>query len=693
MSLPKHAHSKQAEPNGTSHPPGDTALTGEQLRGQLPGDRYVRVIRRRSSEFEQAGPGLLVATEETLAPSSPAGRLFGWLKRVSIGRPLPTAAASHERLTKVKALAVLSSDALSSVAYGTEAVLAILILAGAGALWVNIPISLAIVALIIIVGASYSQTLRVYQSGGGSYSVAKDNLGEIPALTAAAALLIDYVLTVAVSVSSGVAALISAVPALHRHLVGLGLFFIILVTALNLRGVREAGTIFATPTYLFITGIIAMICVGIARNAIAGFPVQHPPTASIHATEGLGLFLVLRAFASGCSAMTGVEAISNGIPAFKPPEWRNARTTLRWMVSILAIMFFGISFLAHQYGARPFDPATPGYQTVVSQIAQSVLWGRNAAYYYVQFTTLAILVLAANTSFADFPRLSYVLARDRYMPHQFSFRGDRLAFTTGIVTLGLLSGALLAGFGGDTDRLIPLYAVGVFVSFTLNQSGMVRRWWTRREPGWQHSLPINLVGAIATGLVAIIIASTKFTHGAWIVVILIPILIVGFRGINRHYQRVERELEGPTVIDPAAVHLTAIVPVAELNSVSTQTLAYARSISRNVFAVHVTDDEDEIRAWKQTWAALGADIQLVIIESPNRSLVGPLLTYLDELTQQRPGETISVILPELQSRHWWEQLLHNQSALRLKAALLFRPGTVVTSVPYRIRHRPHAIRS
>ncbi len=658
----------------------------QKLQGLHPGDRYVRVVRQQSEDFERAGPGHLVATEESLAARGPVGRAFGRIKRLVIGAPLTTASAAHERLTKVKALAVLSSDALSSVAYATEEILRILLIAGVGALSFSLPIGVAIVVLLFVVGISYRQTIKAYPHGGGSYIVAKDNLGEIPSLTAAAALLFGYILTVAVSIAASVAALISALPELQDHRVSVGVGLIALVTIINLRGIRESGSIFAVPTYLFLFGIFVMLGVGLVRNAIDGFEVRSTPRdADLLAGSGsIGLFLVLRAFSSGCAALTGVEAISDGVPAFKAPEWKNARTTLTWMISILAVMFSGITFLAHQYGTFPMSAEEAGYETVVSQIATAVFGGGNAAYYYIQFATTAILVLAANTAFSDYPRLSFFLARDRYLPRQFTFRGDRLAFTTGIVTLGVISAAVLAAFGGETERLIPLYAVGVFTAFTLSESGMVVRWRRLKEAGWQRGLTINLIGAIATGVVAFVFAISNFTRGAWIVMLLIPLLILLFKGINRHYTQAATEMAAQTPLDPADIRHTVVVPVAAVNRVARQTLAYARSISDNVTAVHITDDEEEIESMRQAWKVLGTDIPLVIIESPYRSLVGPLLSYIDEIDSQRPDDTITIILPEFIARHWWEQLLHNQTALRIKAALLFRPGTVVTSVPYHL---------
>jgi amino acid transporter len=658
----------------------------QQVQGSHLGDRYVRVVRQQSDDFSRAGPGHLVATEEALQARGGVGRAFARLKRAVIGAPLTTAAAAHERLTKTKALAVLSSDALSSVAYATEEILAVLILAGVAALTYSLSIGAGIVVLLLFVGISYRQTIKAYPQGGGSYIVAKDNLGELPALTAAGALLFGYIVTVAVSIAAGVAALISAVPGLGGHRVLLGLGFITLVTLLKLRGIRESGSIFAVPTYLFLAGILGMIAFGIVRNAAAGFEVQ-PVELEHQATAGaasVGLFLILQAFSRGCAALTGVEAISDGVPAFQPPEWKNARATLTWMIGILAVTFAGITILAHQYGAFPMEATDAGYETVVSQIARAIFGGFAPAYYYIQFATLAILILAANTAFSDFPRLSFFLARDRFLPRQFTFRGDRLAYTTGIVTLGILSGAMLAGFGGETTRMIPLYAVGVFTAFTLSQSGMISRWLRLKEPGWQRGLAINVAGATATGLVTVVVGIANFAKGAWIVIALIPLLILMFKAINRHYMKAAGELAAQTPLDPSEIRHTVIVPIAAVNRVARQTLAYARSISDSVTAVHITDDEGEIELLKQEWAALGTDIPLVIIESPYRALVGPLLKYIDEVDKQRAGDTITVVLPEFIARHWWEHALHNQTALRIKAALLFRPGTVVTSVPYHL---------
>lgn len=673
-------------PRKPSGPKAQPDLVGyQQLQGKHPGDRYVRVVRQQSDDFQRVGPGHLVATEEALEARGGFGRVMGRVKRRVIGPPLSTAMAAHERLTKVKALAVLSSDALSSVAYATEEMLRILILAGISALTLSLPITGAIILLIGIVGFSYRQTIKAYPHGGGAYLVSKDNLGVLPALTAGAALLLDYILTVAVSISSAVAAMISAFPELHSDRVAIGVGFIILVTVVNLRGIRESGSIFAVPTYLFLFGVIALIAIGIVRNALDGFQVHEAQIEAMEtSTQSVTVFLVLRAFSSGCSAMTGIEAISDGVPAFQPPEWKNARTTLTVMISILVVLFAGITFLGHQYGVVPMEANAAGYQTVVSQIASDVFGGKNLAYYYIQFATVAILVLAANTAYSDFPRLAYFLARDRFMPRQYTYRGDRLAYSTGILTLGIFSSLALIAFSGETEKLIPLYAFGVFLSFTLSQSGMVMRWRRLREEGWKHGMIVNGVGAVSTFVVLIVVAVTKFTHGAWIVIVLIPILVLLFRAIHGHYERASTELQSQTPLDPDEIKHTVVVPIASLNRVAKQTLAYARSISDNVTALHITDDEDEIETMRKQWNELGTDIPLVIIESPYRSLIGPLLSYIDEIDKQRPDDTVTVVLPEFVARHWWEQILHNQSALRIKAALLFRPGTVVTSVPYHL---------
>ncbi|TME87180.1 MAG: APC family permease, partial [Chloroflexi bacterium] len=545
-----------------------------------------------------------------------------------------------------------------------------------------------LVVLLFVVGFSYRQTIKAYPTGGGSYIVAKDNLGTLPGLTAAGSLLISYTLTVAVSVAAGVKALASAYPVLDDVSAEIGVAVIVLITLVNLRGIRESGTIFMLPTYVFLVCMAALLGWGLFRFGL-GPPGQ--PAAVQQAVEPLTLFLMLRAFASGGAALTGVEAISDGVPAFKPPEWVNAQKTLTAMVVILAITFSGITYLANRMAIVP-GVAEAGHEaeTVVSQIARGV-FGDTPPYYAMQYATFLILFLAANTAYSDFPRLAYFLGRDKFLPHQFTFRGDRLAFSVGIVVLGIASSLVLWSFGGSISRLIPLYAFGVFSAFTLSQSGMVMRWWRRRETGWQRSIIFNGVGALATFLVLLVVATTKFIDGAWMVVVLLPLEVLLFRAIHAHYTQATAELAAETPIDPEEISHQVIVPISSLNQVALQTLAYARSIARGpndvVGAVHITDDPDEAETLRQRWEEWQCGVQLTIIESPYRSLVGPLLAYIDAMHAQHPGKTLTVVLPEMVPAHWWEQVLHNQTALRLKAALLFRPGIVVADVPYHLRRR------
>jgi amino acid transporter len=658
--------------------PSDELDSKEVRRGSHPGDRYVRVAH--DPRLRREAPGRLTVTPRGEEPAGGFGKLYYRFKKAVIGAPIETEREAHERLTRPKALAVLSSDALSSVAYAPEEMLLALLIAGTAALAYSFPIALAIVVLLVIVTFSYSQTIKAYPKGGGSYVVASDNLGTLPGLTAGASLMIGYILTVAVSIAAGVSALIAAFPGLGDHRITLGVLFIALITLANLRGIREAGTIFAVPTFVFILSMLALIGVGFYQ-LVTGTARVAPPSTVEHAASGLSLFLLLRAFASGSAAMTGVEAISDGVPAFQPPEWRNARTTLVWMAAILGTTFSGLTYLAYRLNIVP-DEA--GSETVVSQMAR-LIFGGGPVFYILQASTVLILILAANTSFSDFPRLAYFMARDRFLPRQFEIRGDRLAYSNGIVALGIISAGLLAAFGGDTHALIPLYAVGVFLAFTLSQSGMVARWWRSRQPGWQRSLVINGIGAFTTGLVTIIVSVVRFGEGAWIVVLVIPILVLLFLGINRHYTTSTRELSPETPLAPEDILHTIIVPIAKLNRVALQSLAYARSISPNVTAVHVTDDEAEGVALQEEWTKKYAHLgDLVVINSPYRSVVGPIMAYIDALDQKYHDDTITVILPEFVAKHWWENVLHNQTALRLKAALLFRRGTVTVNVPYHL---------
>jgi amino acid transporter len=672
-----------------------TLLSRTEVRkGSFPGNERVRVVLPSQRAFKRVSTGLLEATELTQAPRGGMARVIYNVKRLLIGAPLASAQAETERLTKFKALAVLSSDAISSVAYATEAILITLVAAGSGNLGLTLPISFAIVALLSIVAISYRQTIPAYPNGGGSYIVAKDNLGTLPGLVAAASLMIDYVLTVAVSVSAGVLALVTLFPALAPYVVPINVGLVIFITLVNLRGVRESGSIFAIPTYIFIGSALLLIIIG----SIKSFFLQHDPIIGnfplAKANEALTIFLVLRSFAAGCSAMTGIEAISNGVPAFKRPEARNARITLTWMAVILGTLFLGITLLATSYGFEANPASNP---TVIGHIAQQVFTGPLYFMYPVfQLATLAILTLAANTSYADFPRLASLLARDGFLPHQFAFRGDRLAFSTGIVFLALLAILLLIVFDGVTTSLINLYAVGVFMSFTLSQAGMVLHWWRLRatHKGWLRSMLINGLGALTTFIVSLVIASTKFLEGAWIVVLLIPLLVFLFMGIHHHYERVERERITDIPVHPKDIHHRLIVPIAGLDSAAIQSLAYARSITKHVTAVHVAidmDDANKVReAWEHWQKQLNEEEEthLIIIESPYRSLSRPLLAYIDTVHELFPDDTLTVILPEFVVAHWWGNFLHNQTAFRLKAALLFRPGIVVTSVPQHLRSRP-----
>ena len=601
------------------------------------------------------------------------------LKRLFVGSPIPTAQGRHERLRKTTALAVFASDALSSVAYATEEILLVLVLAGAAALSFSLPIGLGIAALIVIVVASYRQTILAYPRGGGAYIVTKDNLGVVPGLVAAAALLIDYVLTVAVSVAAGVAAVTSAVPTLFRFRVWLCVLAVVLVSIANLRGIRESGKIVAAPTYLFVVSLGAMVGYGML-GAIFDFLPEQPYQAHGPGLEGVGLFLILRAFASGCAALTGVEAVSDGVPAFKAPEAHNARIVLAVLGVILVSLFLGITYLAYDLGVVPQE-----HETVVSQLARRI-FGSGFLYYELQAATMLILLLAANTSFADFPRLSFFLARVRLIPRQFGNQGDRLVYSNGIVILGGLSLLLLVIFLGDTHALIPLYAVGVFISFTLSQLSMVRRWLRVRGDGWWWRAALNAVGALATGVVMLTIAVTKFTHGAWIVVLLIPTLVVIFLVVHRHYDEVASQLSMDGLEPPPPISHTVLVLVGDLHRGVLKAIQYAQSLSPAAKAVFVETDPERTRRLEEKWGKWGMGVPLIVLSSPYRSLLGPLLEYVDHLQERGDQHIVTIILPEFVPAKWWQHLLHNQTALLIKGALLFHKNIIVTNVPYHLRH-------
>jgi len=671
------------------------------------------------------------------------------LKRLVVGRALKTEQAAHERLSKKTALAVFSSDALSSTAYATEEILLVLAAAvafgQAGAFLYVVPIAVGIAGLLAVVTISYRQTIHAYPSGGGAYIVAKENLGTTAGLVAAASLLVDYVLTVSVSIAAGVAAVTSMAQGtrfarLEEHKVLLCLVCIALIAVANLRGVRESGALFAAPTYAFIVCFLFMIGYGVVHYYTAGGAAPVPGGDELKVAEGyrfqpVTVFLILGAFSNGCAALTGIEAISNGVPAFKRPEAPNASRTLVVMAALLTAMFLGTSLMAYLYGVHPHRS-----ETVISQFGRIIFTGPFAwIYYVVQVTTALILVLAANTSFADFPRLASLLARDRFLPRQFANRGDKLVFSNGIVILAVFSATLVAAFGGDASRLIPLYAVGVFLSFTLSQTGMVRHWLKERAapakdteaaggaagaasplpgekteharrpppalPGddihrsyfvtdevsapsnWKKSLVINALGAAATFVVLCVFVATKFVHGAWVVVVIIPLLVLMFRSIHAHYLGVARQLSIEGLGDVGAVRNTVVVPVSGIHRGVINALQYARSISPDgVTAVYVDFDEEATAGLREKWERWGSGVRLVVLPSPYRELTRPLLRYVDRLQRRGRGGFVTVVLPEFIPAKWWQQLLHNQSSLLLKGSLLFRKGVVVVSVPYHLEH-------
>jgi len=565
------------------------------------------------------------------------------------------------------------------VAYATEEILRTLVLAGVGVLWLVTPIGFVISALLLVVAFSYRQTIRAYPNGGGAYLVAKDNLSTTAGLVAGAALLIDYVLTVAVSIAAGVAAITSALPSWHDHKVALALGFVGVVMLGNLRGVRESGRIFAVPTYFFLASMFTLLAVG-AYRVLTGSVVEAPaePQAAAAAST-LTSFLLLRAFSNGCMAMTGVEAISNGVPAFKPPEEKNAGTTLLIMSALCVLLFMGTTLLAHAFSLVPVHD-----ETVVSQLARSVFAGRGPLYYAVQAATMLILVLAANTAYQDFPRLASVMARDRFLPRQFMNQGDRLAFSNGILVLSVLAGVLIVAFGGDTHALIPLYMVGVFVSFSLSQAGTCLRFTRSRDAGWLRHALLNGVGAALTSVVLVIVAVTKFAEGAWLIVALIPVLVLHFKGVRRHYDNVAAQLSMRDWTPETTQSNTVVVPVSGVHKAVVRALRYARSLSTDVQAVYVETDPAATEAIRADWVRWGEGVPLVILRSPYRSLMEPLLDHIEKVEAERPASFVTVVLPEFVPSRFWHHLLHNQRALLLKAALLFKPNTIVISVPYHL---------
>jgi amino acid transporter len=656
-------------------------------RGTKPGSRYVQIVRPYARQFQERGPGHLVATEQVLQPAGPLARAGDALRRILIGERIPSRLEAHQRVGIAKGLAIFASDNISSSAYATEEIMRVLVLAGAGALVLTTPFTVGIIVVLAVVVMSYQQLIRAYPNGGGSYVVASENLGRLPGLVAAGALLTDYVLTVAVSVAAGVAALTSIFPALFPERVAVGILFIGLLWVGNLRGIRESGTLFAIPTYVYLAAILGLVAYGGWLALTGGLPAYQAPAGwrPEIGSEQLGLLLILRAFVSGAVALTGTEAVSNGVTAFRAPEERNARAVLLLMGGLFATIFLGISLLSGTLGIVP-DPNER--TTIISQLAATLFGAGAPLHYLVQLATATVLILAANTAFNGFPMLAGFLGRDRFLPRQFQYRGDRLAYSVGIGVLALIAGGLLLSFKGSVTALIPLYTVGVFVAFTLSQAGMVRHWYVRRQEtrGWRWRAFLNGLGAAATGVVAVVAGVSKFALGAWVVLLLIPVLVLMMIGIERHYRAVRATLaldwrhadfkrrEPPSVL----------VPIARLDKASLNAIEFARSISDEVTAVHVTDDPVEADAMKREWRLGAPDVDLVILESPYRALVAPLMTYIDARETTDPDKPLTVVIPEFVPRHFWERLLHNQVALRLRLRLAGRRNTVVVGVPYHL---------
>lgn len=606
--------------------------------------------------------------------------LYFQLKRFLVGDPLPTSASEEERLSNAAGLAVLSSDALSSVAYATEEILVVLIAAGSTALNWSLPIAIAIITLLVVVVLSYRQTIRAYPKGGGSYIVARENLGLIPGLIAAASLMIDYILTVTVSVSAGTAALTSAVPFLRPYTEILCLIFIILLMIANLRGVRASGNLFMIPTYTFVGCIFFLIACGLYRHLTGQVSVAIP---DIPATQTISLFLILRAFSAGCAALTGVEAISDGVLAFKTPEWKNARVTLTWMGVLLGIMFLGITYLANVYHIVPEEG-----QTAVSLLGRQIL-GMGPVYYFIQTATLLILLLAANTSFADFPRLCYFLSRDGFLPRQLSLLGDRLVYSNGIILLSLCAFLLVLIFRGDTSAIIPLYAVGVFTSFTLSQAGMVVHWFKEKSQNWQFSALMNGLGALTTLIVLGVIVSTKFLLGAWSVVVAIPLVMALFLNIRSHYRYVAIRLKARklrSIPHPrprgSTVYSPAVVLVGTVHRGSVEALEYACSIADEVVAIHVDIGTTKREELMEDWKQLKTPIPLIFLDSPYRSAISPIVDFVTEFEAKHPNVFCTIVIPTFVPRNWWEELLHNQTALFLRAALRSNRSRVISTVRF-----------
>lgn len=615
-----------------------------------------------------------------------------------IGNPLPTADAPHQTLGKAVGLAVFGADALSSIAYAPQETLVILAAAGTQAFGYAFPISLIITVLLAIVTISYQQTIHTYPSGGGAYTVVKENLGITAALVAGAALLMDYILLAAVAISSGVAQIVSAFPDLFPYRVGLSVGFLVLIAIANLRGVKESGNTFAAPTYFFLGMTVLTVAVGFIRylSGTLGTVINPPPMEMLH-TEPLTLFLLLRAFSNGTTALTGVECISNGVSSFKEPRAHNAALTMVWMSTILGVLFLGIVYLLGAIQAVPSES-----ETVISQLARTVFGNRGLLYLGTITSTTIILVLATNTAFAGFPTLSAIIAQDGFLPRQLTYRGSRLVFSRGIVTLAVIAALLIIGFKASVTALIPLWAVGVFLSFTLSQAGMARHWWKNRllaeehisekasvhsyDLGWRWKLGINGLGAITTAIVTLIFAITKFTDGAWIIVLLLPTIVISFFAVNRHYRNLAHDLslEHYGEPPPSRRH-RVLIPIAGVHRGALEALDYALSLSRDVTAVHISMDQGQTEDVKRKWNEWGKGARLVIIESPYRTFLEPFIGYVDDLSALlQPNERLTIVVPQFTPKHSWHNLLHTQTAFWLRFALLSKRRIVITEVPYQV---------
>ena len=674
-----------AGPSGEPEAPRFPSETPSPLTGRKPGDRRVRVERPHSQLFRYSAPGVLVARDKAHVGRSPGQRTWARTKAILIGRPLASEEEASERLSKKKALAIFSSDAISSSAYATEEIVRVLVVGGVAALLLSVEVALAVAILLAIVAFSYRQVVYAYPTGGGSYAVSKQNFGRTASLVAASALLIDYVLTVSVSTSSAVEQISSAFPALHGINVLIGVSSIAVITLGNLRGIREAGNIFAVPTYLFLFSALLMIAVGVYRIVVLGEGNGYAPEIANQTSDTLQavtVLLLVRAFAAGSVALTGTEAIATGVPAFQPPESRNAARTLMVMAALLGVLFVGITFVATHFGITHVE--VPAQKTVLAQVAAVVYGDGTIAFYLFQLFTALILFLAANTSFNAFPRLAAILAQDGFMPRQFAFRGDRLAFSLGIVVLGVVAASLVVIFQGQTHLLIPLYAVGVFIDFTISQAGMVRHWLTERPRGYVYRLAINATGCVVTGTVAVVVTGAK-APTSLIVIFLIPCLVAMMRFIHHEYAETTRQLalRPDQVVEPPHRRERVIIPVPNISRPVVQAVNFGRSIADDVRAVHVTDDAGAASAMRAQWERQIPGVPLIIVESPYRTLVPPFLAYLDVVAPETDEVMTIVIVPEYVARHWWENLLYNQLSKRIRRALIGRPHTVVTSLPYR----------